>query len=137
PVTVSALYAGAIWLAHVPRVYQAALTDPAVHLLLVALLLAVGYLFWTTLIRGSAAGGILMAFAALVQTGLLGALLTFAPTPWYPVFASRAAPWGLTPLEDQQLAGLIMWVPMGAVYLAAGLAALARLLARLDVAVPR
>jgi cytochrome c oxidase assembly factor CtaG len=57
----------------------------------------------------------------MVQTGLLGALLALSPILWYPIFAGSVAIWGLTPLEDQQLAGLIMWVPMGAIYLTAGL----------------
>jgi cytochrome c oxidase assembly factor CtaG len=48
-------------------------------------------------------------------------LLTFATAPWYPSYGTRTAPWGLTPLEDQQLAGVIMWVPAGVVYLGAAL----------------
>ncbi len=52
-----------------------------------------------------------------MQGGLLGALLTFAGTSFYPVQSAGAASWGLTPLEDQQLAGLIMWLPAGLVYL--------------------
>jgi putative membrane protein len=60
-----------------------------------------------------------------MQGGLLGALMTFAPTPWYPAFAATAPAWGLTPLDDQQLAGVIMWAPAGLVYLAATLALLA------------
>jgi putative membrane protein len=41
---------------------------------------------------------------------------------WYPLYAGRAAAWGLTVLEDQQLAGLVMWVPGGLVYMGAALA---------------
>ena len=62
------------------------------------------------------------SFTALTSTVNVGALLTFARTLWYPIYAARTAAWGLTPLEDQQLGGLIMWVPAGLVYIIAGLA---------------
>lgn len=130
---VSLAYGAAIWLAHAPRVYEAALDGPAAHLLLLAVLLGSGLLFWDQVLRRARAGeAILALFLAMVHTGLLGALLTFAPRPWYPVFAGRVEAWGLSPLEDQQLAGLLMWVPMGGVYLAVALALLARVLARLE-----
>ena len=129
PALVSAAYALAIWAAHTPAAYQAALLDAGVHLALLAALLGASLLFWSSLLdplnRAAAAP---TAALALVQTGLLGALLTFAPSPWYPVFGPGPALWGLTPLEDQQLAGLIMWAPMAAIYLTAGLCALAALL---------
>jgi cytochrome c oxidase assembly factor CtaG len=68
----------------------------------------------------------------MLHTGLLGALLTFSSTVWYPDYADSAAPWGLTPLEDQQLAGLIMWVPPGLVYPLAALLLLAHWLKSFD-----
>ena len=52
---------------------------------------------------------------------MLGALLTFAPVVIYPAYQATAPLWGLTPLQDQQIGGLIMWVPAGVVYMAAGL----------------
>ena len=61
-------------------------------------------------------------FTTALHSSLLGALLTFAPTPWYPAYAHTTAAWGLTPLEDQQLGGLVMWIPAGVVYLLAALA---------------
>ena len=57
-----------------------------------------------------------------LHSGLLGALLTFANSVWYPAYADRTTAWGLTPLEDQQIGGLIMWIPAGLVYVAAALA---------------
>jgi len=48
--------------------------------------------------------------------------MTFTQRVWYPLYAGRTAPWGLTPLEDQQLGGLIMWIPSGVVFLVIGLA---------------
>jgi putative membrane protein len=56
---------------------------------------------------------------------VLGAWLTFAASAWYPSYNGLTATWGFTPLEDQQLGGLIMWIPAGVVYLIAGLALLA------------
>jgi cytochrome c2 len=57
-----------------------------------------------------------------LQTGALGALLTFAPSLWYPAYAATTGPWGISPLDDQQLGGLIMWIPGSIAYLIAGLA---------------
>jgi cytochrome c oxidase assembly factor CtaG len=137
PIPASAVYAAAIWLSHAPIVYQAALVDPTIHLLLLAFQLGAGLLFWRIIVRcvscpeirrDQAGPSLLMAFSTFMHTGLLGALLTFASAPWYPIYGSGPQAWGLTPLEDQQLAGLIMWVPMSAVFLAAGLAVMAKLL---------
>jgi cytochrome c2 len=64
-------------------------------------------------------------FTTALHTTVLGAFLTFAPTPWYTAYGGRGAAWGLSPLADQQLAGLIMWVPAGVAYLVAGLAMVA------------
>lgn len=61
----------------------------------------------------------LYVFTMGLQSAALGALLTFAAMPWYPAYAERTTAWGFTPLQDQQLAGLIMWIPAGVVYLAA------------------
>ena len=63
----------------------------------------------------------LLLFGTVVHTGALGALLTFSRTLWYPAYGSAAASWGLTALEDQQLAGLVMWVPASIGYLVAAL----------------
>ena len=81
-------------------------------------------LFWWALIRrqstrkeyGAAAFYI---FTTMIHTGVLGVLLTFSTSIWYTVYSETTQPWGLTPLEDQQLGGLIMIVPPMAVYLAA------------------
>ena len=63
-----------------------------------------------------------------IHTGMLGALLTFSPRAWYPAYAGKTEQWGLTLLQDQQLGGLIMWVPAGFVFIFAGLLLTARLL---------
>jgi putative membrane protein len=136
PTLAASLYAAAIWLSHMPAVYEAALRDPTIHLLLLIFQLSTGLLFWQIMVcaatpgrrDGRVGGALLMAVSTFMHTGLLGALLTFSSQPWYPIYDLRPQAWGFTPLEDQQLAGLIMWVPMSAIYLAAGLAVMAQLL---------
>ncbi len=128
----------ALWLWHVPRFYEAALADDSLHALEHGSFLATAWMFWGVvfaLVRRSKKGdgiAILMVFAAAMQSGILGALITFARIPWYPTYHATTAAWGMTPLEDQQLAGVIMWVPAGMVYLAAVLAILGSRLADLD-----
>jgi putative membrane protein len=64
-------------------------------------------------------------------------LITLAHTVWYPAYGGLTASWGLTPLEDQQLGGLIMWIPAGLVYIAAGLALFAGWMRESDAGVER
>jgi putative membrane protein len=84
-------------------------------------------LFWWALLHGryGRAGygvGVFYVFATAIHTGALGALLTFAPRVLYPLYAARAAHMHVDALEDQQLGGLLMWVPFGVVLVVAGLA---------------
>jgi cytochrome c oxidase assembly factor CtaG len=87
-------------------------------------------LFWWVLFYGRALGrsaqihdgiGVACLFITVLHSGLLGALLTLSPRLWFPQQGLLAAEFGLTPLEDQQLAGLLMWIPMGTLYTCAGL----------------
>jgi putative membrane protein len=64
-----------------------------------------------------------------VQGTILGVALAFSPSPWYAIYASTATVWHISPIEDQQIAGLIMWIPAGAVYLAAAVALIGRAMA--------
>jgi putative membrane protein len=65
---------------------------------------------------------VLYVFTTAMHTGALGALITFAGRILYPDYAETALAWNFTPLEDQQIGGLIMWIPAGLVYVFAGLA---------------
>ncbi len=60
-----------------------------------------------------------------LHSQLLGVLMTFARSIWYSAYAQSTQSWGLTPLQDQQLGGLIMWIPAGLVYIIAALALMA------------
>ena len=111
-----------VW--HVPRLYEAALRSDAVHALQHVCFLGSALLFWWVLLRarmhsrGAAVGYL---FGAMVVTGALGALLTFANTLWYPSYARSTLAWGLTAIEDQEIGGMIMWMPGGVSYLLASL----------------
>jgi putative membrane protein len=134
------VHAVVLWGWHAPGPVQASLASPTVHVLQHLSLLGSAGLFWWALIQGrdrriGDGVAVLYVFTTSVHASVLGALLSFAPSPWYTAYAESTGPWGLTPLEDQQLAGLIMWVPGGLVYLAAGLALFAAWLGRPEVRV--
>ena len=98
-------------------------------------------LFWWSLFyandRTGYGSSVLYIFTTAVHTSILGALLTFAGAAWYPAYAPTTATWGLSPLEDQQIGGLIMWIPAGVVYLGAGLWLLALWLRESDMVANR
>jgi cytochrome c oxidase assembly factor CtaG len=111
---------------HVPALYQRTVDSDLVHTLQHSSFLLTALLFWWSVLpaaslRNRHGGAILSLFSTMVYTGGLGALLTLGRTLWYPAYGEAAPLWGLTPLEDQQLAGLIMWVPGGIAYLLAAL----------------
>ncbi|MFC4278032.1 cytochrome c oxidase assembly protein [Achromobacter aloeverae] len=129
------LHATALWAWHVPTLFQAALEHPAIHVLQHFSFLATALLFWWTAFPQPSAGNrtghaMLGLFTTMVHTAALGALLTLAPGVWYPDYIEPTSALGLDPVQDQQLGGLIMWVPGGLAYLAAGLAVASRWLLR-------
>lgn len=118
------------WLWHAPPVYAAALSSDGLYWLMQISLLGTALGFWASLRRGGMPAAIAALLVAMVLMGLLGALITFAGRPLYaPHFAATLA-WGLSPVEDQQLAGLVMWAPAAGLYLAAALALAGRWLHR-------
>lgn len=126
-------YALALWLWHAPTFYQAALEKPLIHDLEHFSFLASALLFWWVVFRRAPRTTSLgMLFTTMLHSGVLAALMTFSSQPWYAVYQDTTASWGLTPLEDQQLAGLLMWVPGSIGYLLAGLGLVALWLQRLE-----
>jgi cytochrome c oxidase assembly factor CtaG len=125
PIVAFTLHVGALWLWHLPTLYDAALRHEGVHVAEHASFFVTALLFWYPIAdphrraRFGVGVATLYLFAAGLQCTLLGALITFARHPWYAGHYGTTAAWGLTPLEDQQLAGLIMWIPAGLVYLVA------------------
>lgn len=114
------------WVWHAPGMYEAALSHTAVYWVMQVSLLGTATWFWIAVRHAGVASAVLALLAAMVAMGLLGALLTFSPEVLYAPHLSTTQAWGLTPLEDQQTAGLIMWAPAAAVYLAAALLLLGR-----------
>jgi len=126
PLTAWILHALAIWIWHAPGLYQQTLVSDAMHTAQHVSFLGTGLLFWWALLRGhdrrlGRPVAVLYLFTTALHTSLLGALLAFSSTLWYPLYDARTVAWGITALEDQQLAGLIMWVPAGLAYLIAAL----------------
>ncbi len=115
-----------VWLWHAPLLFELALHWRWVHVLEHAAFLGSALLFWSAMQHAARSGGIgcgtavLLTLGTLMHTGVLGALLTFSPRLLYPMHEGRPA-LGLSAIEDQQLAGLLMWIPGSIVYLAAGL----------------
>jgi cytochrome c oxidase assembly factor CtaG len=125
PIAAWSIHAVALWLWHIPSWFQAALANEGVHALQHASFLLSALLYWWSVI-GVAAGrnrgaAMLSLFTTMIHTGALGALLTLSPIGWYPAYAGRTLAFGLDPLEDQQLGGLVMWIPAGLAYVACGL----------------
>jgi cytochrome c oxidase assembly factor CtaG len=121
-----ALHAAAIWLWHAPLLYQATLRSELVHTAQHVSFLGTGLLFWWAMLYGREGrigrpDAVIYLFTTAMHTSLLGVLIAFSSRLWYPLYQATTMPWGLTPLEDQQLAGIIMWVPAGVAYLVAAL----------------
>ena len=138
PVSAWCIHAIALWTWHIPALFDATVTNEWVHTAQHLSFFLSALLFWWSLFypqrQSSYGAGVLYVFTTAVHTSILGALLTFAGTPWYPAYGATPIAWGLTPLEDQQIGGLIMWVPAGVVYLAAALYLFARWLRESDIA---
>lgn len=112
-----------LWLWHVPGLYAWGLASVPAYWLMQASLLGSAWLLWRAILSPAGQRGpALVALAVTIaQMGLLGALIVFAPQPLYFVHLTSTAAWGMSPLVDQQLAGLLMWVPAILPYLGVGL----------------
>ncbi|HEV7576967.1 MAG TPA: cytochrome c oxidase assembly protein [Caldimonas sp.] len=127
PLAAWLLHAIVLWLWHVPALFEAALASPGVHTLQHTSFMLAALVYWWSVAGLGASGrhrgtAMLSLFTTMIHTGALGALLTLSPVAWYAAYAGRTAAFGLDPLEDQQLGGLVMWIPAGFAYVACGLA---------------
>jgi putative membrane protein len=127
PFTVLVLHAIVLWVWHVPALFESALHHESIHVVQHLGFFLTAALFFWALLQGRYGRlgygvGVLYVFATAMHSQLLGALLTFGSRSWYPTHAMRTAAAHVNPVDDQQLAGIVMWIPFGAVFLFVGLA---------------
>ncbi|HYB94542.1 MAG TPA: cytochrome c oxidase assembly protein [Vicinamibacterales bacterium] len=120
------LHAVALWGWHLPVLYEAAVLDERIHLVQHICFAGTAAIFWWGLIRGrygrfGYGAAVIYVFATALHSGGLGALLAFSTRPWYEVYAQRSATLEAA-VADQQLGGLIMWIPAGVVMMLFALA---------------
>jgi putative membrane protein len=117
------LHSLALWLWHAPPLYEGALRNASLHAFEHLVLLGTGFLFWSAAFSGLHRAGrtlgasVLYVFALGAQCTGLGALITLSNRPWYSFYVTTTQLWGLSDLDDQALAGVLMWVPAGMLYL--------------------
>jgi putative membrane protein len=136
PLVAWALHAIALWAWHIPAAFDAALRHEGWHIAQHLSFLVTALFFWWSVLghdpRGRHGPGHSAAslFTTMMHTGALGALLSLAPRPWYQPYVASTLALGLDPVQDQQLGGLVMWVPAGLAYVVAALWVLGRMLTR-------
>jgi putative membrane protein len=139
PLVATILHGLAIWIWHAPMLLDATLESELVHRLQHTSFLVTALFFWWAIFRlpVKAYGlGAVHVFATMLHTSILGALLTLTPRICYARQTQDAPSFGWTPLDDQQLAGLFMWVPGGAIYLVVGLWLIGRWLGSASLKLP-
>jgi putative membrane protein len=125
PLVAFLIHSVTVWVWHAPALFQFAVKNEAMHALQHITFLGSALLFYWSILQSATqrrySEAVFYLFLIATHTGILGALITFSSHVWYPIYAVRTLTLGLTPLEDQQLGGLIMWVPAGALYTIAGI----------------
>jgi putative membrane protein len=122
PLLIAGLYALILWIWHLPRLYESALENRWVHNVQHLAFFISSYFFWKVLLRRigqpalNPAAGILYLFVTSLHSSALGVLMAISPRIWYSFYEHTTGVHGLTALEDQQLAGYIMWMPAGISY---------------------
>jgi putative membrane protein len=136
PLVAWALHAIALWAWHVPALFDGALENEGLHIAQHASFLVTALFFWWAVLghdprgRYGAGHSFIYLFTTMLHTSALGALLALAPTPWYAPYVETTVAFGFDPVQDQQLGGLVMWVPAGLAYVIAGLAVMGKMLTR-------
>ncbi|QIG79357.1 cytochrome c oxidase assembly protein [Sphingosinithalassobacter tenebrarum] len=120
----TAVHALTFWLWHAPPLYAAALSSDMVFWAMQISITGTAALWWAKVVRAPAAASVVALLATTVAMGVLGALIVFAGSALYAPHWLTTQAWGLAPLEDQQIAGIIMWAPASAVYLLAAMVVL-------------
>jgi putative membrane protein len=125
PLSAWMVSAFALWIWHVPFLFDKTLRSDWIHGAQHTTFLLTALMFWWPLVNRTPSlgygGGLVYVFTTILHTSVLGALLTFAPRPWYSSYVVTAPAWHLSALEDQQIGGLIMWIPAGTLLLVVAL----------------
>jgi len=120
----------ALWIWHIPFFFDQTLRSDWIHAAQHTTFLLTALIFWWPLVNGNPSlghgGGLVYVFTTILHTSVLGALLTFATRPWYSSYVLTAPAWDLSALEDQQIGGLIMWIPAGTLLLIVALVLLVK-----------
>ncbi len=120
----------ALWIWHVPWLSDQTLRNDWIHAAQHTTFLLAAVIFWWPVVSRSPAlgygGALVYVFTTILHTSVLGALLTFASMPWYSSYVMTAPAWHLSALEDQQIGGLIMWIPAGTLLLIVALGLLVK-----------
>jgi len=135
PLLAAGFFAAIIWYWHAPGPYDLTFEHAAIYWTMHVSAFGAALLLWNSLEQAfsrAAPAAIAASVASSVQMTFLGALITVAPHPLYAPHALTTAAWGLSQLDDQQIGGLIMWVPGCSIFLAAALLAFARVMKRAD-----
>jgi putative membrane protein len=128
PWVATTLQAAALWAWHLPSLFDRALRSEGWHAAQHLAFFTTALIFWSAMIgpRRSAWVSAACLFATSMITGALGAFMALSLSPWYgPYAALGLAAFGLTPAQDQQLAGVLMWVPGGLFHAVVAIALLA------------
>jgi cytochrome c oxidase assembly factor CtaG len=136
PVTATIMQAVVLWVWHAPVLFDRALESDGWHIAQHLSFVTASLLFWVAMLKPRR-GGYLLSAACLFVTslveGLLGALMSLSASPWYSAYAAmNLSGIGIDPASDQQLAGLIMWIPGGLVHGGAALGLVYRWLSSED-----
>ena len=123
PLAAGALFSAPITLWHVPQFYESALEHHPLHIVQHLVFIATAVIMWWPILspvpelpRASYPTQLIYLFALGLPMSLAGALITLSEQVLYPFYAGAPRVWGLAPLADQQLGGLLMWV-VGTIYL--------------------
>ena len=127
PLVVTVLHALALWVWHLPSLYEATLGNDFIHAMQHLSFLLTAALFWCALIHGRYGRmgygvAVVYVFITAAHSGILGALIALSPNVIYPIYEQTTAQWGVNAIDDQQLAGLLMWIPAGVVFTIIGVA---------------
>ncbi len=124
------MFAGAMWFWHSPAPYAATFANPWVYWLMHVSTFGSALLLWRVLIdqRHQMVTGISAGAVSTLQMTFLGAIITLTPHALYSQHMLTPLQWGMTQITDQQLGGLLMWVPGCTVFLAVTLLGLGRAL---------